>query len=194
MIKTGIFGGSFNPVHCGHIALAKQILRAAQLDEIWFVVSPLNPFKESAPDLLDDDLRLDMTRLALHDDPQLIASDYEFRLPRPSYMWNTLCSLSRDYPGRTFFLLIGADNWVAFDRWYHAADILSHYHLIVYPREGSPVDASSLPSGVRLVHTPLYPLSSTQIRERVSRGEPINGMVPDQILPLVEKYYAIRDE
>ena len=84
MIETGIFGGSFNPVHKGHISLAERILTEAQLNEVWFVVSPLNPFKCKAGDLLDDDKRLEMTRLALKDHPGLMASDYEFQLPRPS--------------------------------------------------------------------------------------------------------------
>lgn len=99
MITTGIFGGSFNPIHNGHVELARQLLASAGLDEIWFVVSPQNPFKRAA-DLLDDDLRLKMVELALEREPRMHASDYEFRMPRPSYMWHTLQSMSRDYPDR----------------------------------------------------------------------------------------------
>ncbi len=190
MIETGIFGGSFNPIHCGHIALARQIMRAARMDEVWFVVSPLNPFKQAATDLLDDDRRLEIARQALSDETGLIASDYEFHLPRPSYMWNTLRSLSSDYPERTFSLIIGADNWLAFDRWHRAEDILARYRIIVYPRKGSPIASSSLPPTVRLVDTELYPVSSTQIRERVRRGESIDGMVPPNVISLVERYYS----
>ncbi|MCI7427465.1 MAG: nicotinate-nicotinamide nucleotide adenylyltransferase, partial [Prevotella sp.] len=115
-IKTGIYGGSFNPIHNGHIAIAKRMLELAGLDEIWLIVSPQNPLK-TAGSLLDDRLRLEMTQRALAPYPQLTASDYEFRLPRPSYMWNTLQRLSADYPHREFTLLIGADNWTVFDRW-----------------------------------------------------------------------------
>ena len=97
MIETGIFGGSFNPVHKGHISLAEHILTEAQLNEVWFVVSPLNPFKCKADDLLDDDKRLEMTRLALKDHPGLMASDYEFQLPRPSYTWKTLSHLAPNF-------------------------------------------------------------------------------------------------
>ena len=90
--RIGIFGGSFNPVHTGHICLARQILTAVALDEIWFMVSPLNPFKQDFTDLLPDDVRLELTREALKDEPCMLASDYEFSLPRPSYMWNTLAT------------------------------------------------------------------------------------------------------
>ena len=104
--KVGIYGGSFNPIHRGHIALARQMLRKAHLDEVWFLVSPLNPFKQASTDLLDDQTRLLLTRQALADEPRLVASDYEFHLPRPSYSWDTLQALSRDYPGHEFVLVI----------------------------------------------------------------------------------------
>lgn len=189
-MRTGIFGGSFNPIHTGHIALARQIQHAAALDEVWFVVSPLNPFKTTVTDLLADDLRLSLTRKALEGEQGLIASDYEFHLPRPSFMWNTLQHLSADYPDRQFVLIIGADNWLAFDRWAHAQDILAHYELAVYPREGYTIDAATLPQNVRLVDTPLYPVSSTLIRQRLMIGCPIEGLVPPAIVDDVHRLYG----
>lgn len=191
--RTGIFGGSFNPIHTGHISLALQLLERARLDEIWFIVSPLNPFKQSAGDLLDDDLRLQLTRRALAPHPRLTASDYEFRLPKPSYMWVTLSHLSADYPDRTFVPIIGADNWLAFDRWANPQYILQHYEPVVYPRRGFPVDAASLPPGVSLVDTPLYDISSTEIRRRVAHGEPIDAWVPPEIVDAVTVYYRHHD-
>lgn len=188
--KIGILGGSFNPIHTGHIQLAKQILAKAQLDEVWFMVSPLNPFKKSAPDLLDDHLRLQMARKALYGEPHLLASDYEFHLPKPSYTWSTLQHLSADYPSFRFSLIIGADNWLAFDRWAKPDFILSHYNIIVYPREGSPIDPATLPPNVTLVNTTLYPVSSTEIRQRMRRGESIDGLVPPSIVGMVEQNYA----
>ena len=95
LVPTGIFGGSFNPIHTGHIGLARDILRLANLEEVWFLVSPLNPFKRAAGDLLDDRLRFDMARRALCDEPHLVASDYEFALPKPSYTWQTLAQIGR---------------------------------------------------------------------------------------------------
>ncbi|MBM6993072.1 MAG: nicotinate-nucleotide adenylyltransferase [Prevotella sp.] len=187
--RTGIFGGSFNPIHTGHISLARQLLEQAQLDEIWFVVSPLNPLKKTTSDLLDDDLRLDMVRHALAGEPHLMVSDYEFHLPRPSYMWNTLQHLSVDYPDREFVLIIGADNWQSFDRWARPDYIRSHYEIVIYPRTGFPIDEASLPQGIRLVNTQLYPISSTLIRQKVKAHEPIDALVPLAIHDLVLRYY-----
>ena len=188
-IKTGIYGGSFNPIHNGHIAIAKRMLEEAGLDEIWLIVSPQNPLK-AADSLLDDQLRLDMTQHALAPYPQLTASDYEFRLPRPSYMWHTLQHLSADYPDREFTLLIGADNWAVFDRWYHASDIIAHYPIAIYPRTGSPIDTDTLPSTVRMYDTGLYDISSTEVREKVARGEDVSQLVPKEILKDVNLHYG----
>ena len=188
-MKIGIYGGSFNPIHRGHIALARQILRKARLDEVWFLVTPLNPFKQASSDLLDDDERLALTRKALADDPQLVASDYEFHLPRPSYTWDTLQALSRDAPEHEFTLIIGADNWAAFDRWAHPEDILMHYPIVIYPREGYPVDAALLPEGVTLVNTRLSNISSTDIRQRIREGRPVRRLLPTNIYDDVIKAY-----
>lgn len=185
---TAIYGGSFNPVHTGHIALARQLLRLGGLDEIWFMVSPQNPLKRSA-DLLDDTKRLEMTRLALADEEGLTACDYEFRMPRPSYTWHTLCALSHDYPDREFVLIVGGDNWNVFSRWYHADDILRNYRILIYPRTGSDIDVSTLPPGVTLVNTGRYDVSSTLVREHIKQGLSVEGLVPECIVPLVEQYY-----
>ena len=187
-IKTGIYGGSFNPIHNGHIALARHLLQEAELDEIWFVVSPQNPFKVQQQ-LLADDKRLLLVRKALAPYPQLVASDFEFSLPRPSYMWHTLQGMSAQWPDRELHLIIGADNWLCFDRWYHADDIRSTYHIIIYPRQGYDIVSSALPQGVRLVNTPLYNVSSTEIRADVAAGRDISSKVPSTILSEVEKEY-----
>ena len=188
MKKVGIFGGSFNPIHTGHIALAKSLCEKAGLDEVWFMVSPMNPFKQAATDLLDDDLRLELVKKALEDEPQLKACDYEFHLPKPSYTWHTLQAMSKDYPDVAFTLLIGGDNWAAFDKWYHHEDILAHYPIVVYPRQGS--DIGEVPSGVTIVETPLLNIRSTEIRHRIAEKESIKGMVPESIDPLAVQYYS----
>lgn len=187
-IKTGIYGGSFNPIHNGHIALARHLLHEAELDEIWFVVSPQNPFKVQQQ-LLADDKRLLLVRQALAPYPQLVASDFEFSLPRPSYMWHTLQGMSAQWPDRELHLIIGADNWLCFDRWYHADDIRRTYPIIIYPRQGYDITPADLPQGVRLVNTPLYNVSSTEIRADIAAGRDISGKVPSTILSEVEKEY-----
>ena len=177
MKKVGIFGGSFNPIHTGHIALAKSLCEKAGLDEVWFMVSPMNPFKKTATDLLDDHLRLEMVEKAL-----------EFRLPKPSYTWHTLQAISKDYPETEFTLLIGGDNWAAFDKWYHHDDILAHYPIVVYPRQGSSI--GEVPAGVTIVETPLLNISSTEIRQHIKEGKSIEGMVPPCIEKLAIKNYS----
>ncbi|MDO4158857.1 MAG: nicotinate (nicotinamide) nucleotide adenylyltransferase [Prevotellaceae bacterium] len=186
MIKTGIFGGSFNPIHKAHVRLARQLLASAGLDEVWFVVSPQNPLKREA-DLLDDDLRMKMVSMALENEPNLIACDYELHLPKPSYMWKTLQSLASDYKEREFVLLIGADNWLCFDRWYAYQKILDNYRIVIYPREGSPIDESLLPKNVTLVNTELIDISSTEIRERIRKSMPIDDIVPESVAYMIKR-------
>lgn len=188
-IRTGIYGGSFNPIHNGHIAIARAMIARAGLDEVWLVVSPQNPLKP-AGSLLADEKRLLMAQTAVSGIPGVTATDYEFHLPRPSYMWNTLQSLSRDFPERDFTLLIGADNWAVFHRWYRADDIIAHYPIAIYPRTGYPIDTASLPPNVKLIDTGLYDISSTQVRELIARGGDITGLVPDSVVPLATQFYS----
>lgn len=177
---TGIFGGSFNPIHNGHIALARQILEKGSLDEIWFMVSPQNPLK-SADTLADDNYRLKLVREALKDEQRITACDYEFHMPRPSYTYDTLMSLRKDCPDRDFVLIMGGDNWERFHRWYKWEDILRQFRIIIYPRQGAAIDPASLPANVRLVDTTLYNISSTEIREKISKGEDISRLVPEAV-------------
>lgn len=188
-IRTGLYGGSFNPIHNGHIAIARQIIEKAGLDEVWFMVSPQNPLKERNT-LLDDAKRLEMARRALEGQPRLKACDYEFALPRPSYTWHTLQSLWRNYPDREFVLMIGADNWAHFGRWYHADDIMRTCNILIYPRRRYDVDTLSLPARAQLVDTGLYDVSSTEIRQLIKEGRDISRLVPADIVDMAEKYYG----
>ena len=191
-MNIGLFGGSFNPIHNGHVRLAKSLLQEAALDEVWFLVSPQNPFKQDQQ-LLDDDKRLQLVRLALKEEPQLIASDFEFHLPKPSYTWNTLQALEQEYPERKFTLLIGGDNWEAFDKWYRYEDILKRYPIIVYPREGSKVpDVKFQVSDIQIVETPLINISSTQIRQRLQEGKSVRGLVNTEVAMVIEQEHLYR--
>ena len=184
MRTVGIYGGSFNPIHNGHLALARQFIESMALDEVWFVVSPQNPFKVGEP-LLDDDKRLEMVRLALADETKMYATDVEFHLPRPSYMWNTLCQLSKDNPDCEFVLLIGGDNWTSFHRWYNADKLLRYYRIAVYPRRRDVIDEATLPTNVHLLRASLLDISSTEIRKRLAKGLPVDHLVPDAVLQMI---------
>lgn len=192
-MTTGIYGGSFNPIHTGHIALGQWLVRHALVDELWFLVSPQNPLKPAAG-LLDDEARLRLARLAIGRKCRLKVSDFEFQMPRPSYMVHTLEALRKAYPDRDFVLVIGADNWHRFPQWYKADEILRFHRLIIYPRPGFPIDEASLPEGVTLVHTPLYDISSTQIREAIANDPSYNGfgLVPRVWAEIKAKgYYSV---
>lgn len=175
--KTGIFGGSFNPIHNGHLSLALQLKKQAGLDEVWLMVSPQNPLKEPG-DLLDDELRLEMARLAVENVEGIVVSDYEMHLPKPSYTWNTLQALSKDYPDHEFVLMIGGDNWQLFDRWYRAEDIKANYRIVVYTR--TPGDPGFID------------ISSTDIRRRIREGRGIRRLVPKAVADYIKEHKLYR--
>jgi nicotinate-nucleotide adenylyltransferase len=179
-MRVALYGGSFNPIHNGHIQLAQELLRRGWVDEVWFEVSPQNPLKQRG-DLAEDAIRLEMARCAISEIPHTRIDDTEMHLPRPSYMLNTLRTLQRLHPSITFCLLIGADNWECFPRWYRYEEILRDFPVFVYPREGSEIDVEALPSTVKLLETPLFPISSTEIRHRIHTGESIEGLVPEAV-------------
>ena len=188
--KVGIFCGSFNPIHNGHVALADYIARNSDLDEVWLVVSPLNPLKRTIADTLaPNEQRLDMVRLALRSCERLFASDIEFSLPLPNYTINTLNALKSKYPETDFSLIIGADNLALFERWKDSDVIMSNFDMLVYPRPGVDLDSlmQKYPKVRVLENAPLHDVSSTEIRRRISSGESVSGLVN----PEVEEY--IRD-
>lgn len=172
-IPTGIFGGSFNPIHRAHIDLAETIVGQGWVKELWLMVTPHNPLKHSQ-DLWPDDLRLELARIATQRHAHIHVCDLEYHLPRPSYTFQTLTTLTRLHPDRRFHLVIGGDNWACFDRWKHWEEIIQRYPLIIYPRPDAPIDPATLPPGARLIDAPLHPISSTAIREALRRGEPVS--------------------
>lgn len=183
--RIGIFGGSFNPIHLGHIALAQAAIEQQLVDEVWLLVSPLNPLKVNKT-LLPEEERLRLAEKALEGTKGIKASSFEFHLPRPSYTWKTLEALEAAYPEHTFSLIIGGDNWAIFDRWVKADLIRARYNIYVYPREGSEIlpDAEGhMPTAV--IDAPLYPFSSTDIRNAIAEGasdEVLATMLPKAII------------
>ena len=159
-MNIGIFSGSFNPIHIGHLALANYLCEYGDLDEVWFMVTPHNPLKEEN-ELMDDKLRLKLVQLATEGYPKFRASDFESHLPRPSYTVHTLDALKQTYPQHVFHLIIGSDNWRIFSRWYESERILAENRILVYPRPGYPVETASLSQNVRTVSSPVFEISST---------------------------------
>ena len=188
-IRTALLGGTFNPLHNGHLAIARCVLEQGLADEVWLLVTPCNPWKKDQK-LLDDRLRYDMVADAVKDIPGIKASDYEFNLPKPSYTANTLRRISADYPDREFLLTIGADNWVKFENWREADFILNNYPIIVYPRQGYPIE--SLSGQVTLLDCPLMDISSTRIRQMVHEGTPINELVPASVARTIQELNLYR--
>ena len=176
-MKIGIYGGSFNPVHFGHVGLAKWVIENTDLDELWLLVSPNNPLK-SAKILAPEQQRLEGVREAIKDIPGLVASDFEFSLPRPSYTANTLRELQRAYPEHEFTLIIGEDNIAIFDQWREWEYILQNFRIFVYPRNLTAERSNSPKDGLTtkwsksvavkevrfLKNAPLYDISSSAIR------------------------------
>lgn len=199
MLRTGIFGGTFNPIHLGHTALATSVCEQGLVDEVWLMVSPQNPFKQNL-ELLDEDMRLAMTRLAVASYPMLQACDFEFHLPRPSYTYHTLQALRAAYPDREFSLIIGEDNWDSFHRWYRSDDILRETPIVVYPRGvDSPIthhnpSSPSAPlegeqrSGVQVLDFPLLPYSSTEIRALLAAGEDAGHMLHPDVAHYIHQH------
>ena len=165
-IKTGIFGGSFNPIHMGHLALANYLCEYNGLD---------------------DNLRLELVKLAIADYPKFRASDFEFHLPRPSYTIHTLDALHKAYPNREFTLIIGADNWLLFPRWYKAEEILKNHHVMIYPRPNFTIDPTTLPPSVQLADTPLLEVSSTFIRQALAEGRDIRYFLHPAVYERLKK-------
>lgn len=190
MKRIGIFGGSFNPIHKGHIHIGLKAIADKEVDEIHYLVSPQNPLKCDQK-LLDEQLRFRLALKALADFPLLKASDFEFNLPRPSFTWKTMDALRQLYPADQLVLLIGADNWILFDRWANHDQLLANFHFLIFPREGYEVTATDLPANVRLLDAPIYPYSSTIIRQAAHAGGDIAEMVPKAIKDDVKRLYSV---
>lgn len=187
-MKIGLFFGSFNPVHTGHLLIANYFVQFTGLDKIWFIISPQNPFKIN-DELLEENTRLHLMRLAINGDERFVASDFEFRLSRPSYTVNTLQELRNSFPDNTFIPIIGGDNLQSFHLWKEYETILQHHEIYVYRRAGfheNPLLANH--PQIKIFEVPLLNISSTYVREMLQAGKSIKYMVPQ----VVEEFIAMK--
>ena len=187
-MRIGIFGGSFNPIHSGHAIIAHHIITSGVVDRLWLMVSPVNPLKVDNERQVNDTDRLRMVEMISRPMEHVETSAFEFTMPKPSYTIDTLNALQAKFPDDEFYLVIGADNWVVFDRWRNNEEILAKYHLLVYPRLGFDVEIpEELRDRVTLVDAPIIELSSTVVRERLAKGLSVRYYVPDEVLSYIER-------
>jgi nicotinate-nucleotide adenylyltransferase len=177
---TGLYFGSFNPVHIGHLIIANHILEWTELNEVWFVISPQNPLKQKKT-LLDDHHRLALVNAAIEDNPKFRASNIEFGLPQPSYTINTLTVLSEKYPNRNFALVMGADNLQTIHKWKNYELILKDYRIFVYPRQDADGGFYRNHPNVTWADAPLMQISSTSIREAIRSGKSVKYLLPEKV-------------
>ncbi|MDL2208449.1 nicotinate-nucleotide adenylyltransferase [Parabacteroides sp. OttesenSCG-928-O15] len=182
MIRTGIFSGSFNPIHIGHLALANWLCEYEELDEVWFLITPQNPLKQRS-ELMEDSLRLEMAEAATRDYPAFSASDFEFHLPRPTYTIDTLRALQGKYADRSFHFIVGADNWVNIHRWKEYEALLRDFPILIYPRLGYEVAIPDEYPHIKAVDAPLLEISSTFIRESFQKGKDVRFFLPEAVRP-----------
>lgn len=184
-MKIGILGGSFNPVHIGHVMLASYLKQFEGFDEVWLMLSPLNPLKINSADLIPDVTRLAMLDIALEGAEGIKVSDIELSMPRPSYTINTLRYLAKRYPRHTFKLIIGADNWKIFPEWKKHEEILSDFGVVVYPRPGYPL-GTIYDDDVDVVSAPTAEISSSFIRKAIARGKDMRYFLPPGVFEYIK--------
>lgn len=192
MKKVGLFFGSFNPIHIGHLILANYILEYSDMQELWFVVSPQNPFKEKKS-LLNDHNRLDMVQLAIKNYPKMRASNVEFSLPTPSYTIDTLTYLQEKYPDYSFSIIMGEDNLGSLHKWKNYELLLQNYQVIVYPRIfGEDISASPIVTelknhqNIQKIDAPIIELSATEIRNMIKSGKNVRPMLPPEVFEYLD--------
>lgn len=188
--KIGLFFGTFNPIHMGHMIVANVMLESTDINRVWFVVSPQNPFKKKS-NLLHEFDRMEMVRAAVYENYRMDVSDIEMKLPKPSYTIDTLIYLSEKFPDKNFVLIIGEDNLHSFHKWKNSDKILENFNLYVYPRPSSLPSAMLENGKVTLIDAPKVDISATFIRNFVKEGKSIQYLVPHPVADMIadKKFY-----
>jgi nicotinate-nucleotide adenylyltransferase len=187
-MKIGLYFGSFNPIHTGHLIIANNIANNTELDEVWFVVSPQNPFKNTNS-LLNEQHRLSLVKIAIEGEKKLKASNVEFKLPKPSYTADTLLYLSEKYPKHIFSIIIGSDSFQNIEKWKNYKYIINNYNIFIYKRPGFQIKNTT--ENITIVDAPLLEISSTQIRKNIREKKSIRYLVTDAVMEEIENkgYY-----
>ena len=188
-MKIGLYFGSFNPIHIGHLIVASYVANHTEMQQVWFVVSPQNPLKPSSV-LLNEYHRLHLVHMAVEEDLRLKASDVEFKLPRPSYTIDTLTYLQEKYPQHKFSIIMGSDSFQNLPRWKNFEQLVKNYPFIIYKRPGFEV-TGMLNATVTILHAPQLEISATEIRDNIKSGKTIRYIVPDKVREEIEQnsYY-----
>jgi nicotinate-nucleotide adenylyltransferase len=189
-MKVGLYFGSFNPIHNGHLIIANYIVQNTTLNQVWFIISPQNPLKKSSS-LLNEYHRLYLVQVSVEDEPALKASDIEFRLPKPSYTINTLTYLSEKFPSHEFSVIMGSDSFQNLPEWKNYQQLLANYAIYVYERPGFKPENKYENSKVNFLKAPLLEISSTYIRKIIKEGKSIRFLVPEKVRLEIEQngYY-----
>jgi len=187
-MKIGLYFGSFNPIHVGHLIIASHIADNSNLNQVWFVVSPQNPLKPSAS-LLNEYHRLHLVQTAVQEDLRFRVSDVEFKLPKPSYTIDTLTYLTEKYPENQLTVILGTDSFQNLSKWKNADLLLKNYSFVLYPRPG--FEMKDVPANVQIVSAPLLEVSATAIRRNIKELKSIRYLVPDNVREEIERsgYY-----
>ena len=186
-VKIGLFFGSFNPVHTGHLIIANYICETTALDKVWMVVSPQNPFKEKQS-LLNEYDRLHLLRLALEGNQNLHASDIEFKLPKPSYTIDTLTHIKEKYPEHEFSLIMGGDNLASLHKWKNYELILKNHEIYVYKRSSGTENPFPDKACVHFLDVPMLDISATFIRENIQQGHSMQYFLPEKVWDYIRDY------
>ncbi|MBQ7490665.1 MAG: nicotinate-nucleotide adenylyltransferase [Bacteroidales bacterium] len=191
MNNIGLFFGSFNPIHIGHLIIAEYIVEHTDLDEVWFVISPNNPLKQKKT-LLNEHQRYYMVQSAIENDARFKACDVEFRLPRPSYTSFTLLKLSELYPNKNFSIIMGEDNLQSIEKWKNYEFILNNYPIFVYPRAGYEGKKDYPKARITIVGAPRIELSATMIRESLRTGKNVRYCLPPAVAEYIDEMNLYR--
>jgi len=188
-MNVGLFFGSFNPVHVGHLIIANWVLNETHVEKIWMVVSPQNPFKQEQ-DLLSDVDRLALVQKAVEDDHRIEVSDVEFQLPKPSYTSRTLSLFREKYAGNTFFLIMGSDNFQGLHKWKDVESIVSNHTILIFQRPAFEVE-NNINAQIEILKAPMLEISSTNIRDLIKNQKSIRYLVPEKVRKEIERklYY-----